>query len=268
VAHAPRPARAAIARDRGRRRRTALLATLAGAAALAGGWWIVTGPPARIHGVSVTGYRGPDRALLEAWVRAIARDGTVTSPPTGEIRAALARFPWVERVDVSRVFPRAIRVDVTQAKAVAVAVPDRGPRMLLSPEGRVLGPAPSRAHLARIRVSGTAPPAGARLADPQSRVGLELAAALGPALSARLRAVRVRAGALAAHLAAGPDLRLGPPDDIERKARAIVAVLDRLTPEERRSAAYIDVSVPDQPAAGPPRSGTVSPPGTSTSTSG
>jgi len=256
VAHAPSAARPGLASDRGRRRRTVLLAAVATSAALAGGWWLVTGPAAGIHGVSVTGYHGPDQALLEAWVRGIARNGTVTDPPTGEIRAALARFPWVERVDVSRVFPRAIRVDVTQAKAVAVAVSDRGPRMLLSAEGRVLGPAPLRAPLAHIRVPGAAAPAGARLADPSARVGLELGAALGPELSARLRAVRVDHGALTAHLAAGPDLRLGPPDEIGPKAEAIQAVLARLSPADRSSVSYLDVSVPDQPAAGPPRGGT------------
>jgi len=60
----------------------------------------------------------------------------------------------------------------------------------------------------------------------------------------------VEDGELLGRLAAGPELRLGPPDRIAIKARALTAVLDHLSPEEERTARYLDVSVPDRPALG------------------
>ena len=133
--------------------------------------------------------------------------------------------------------------------------------MLVTADGRVLGPAPARGGLARVRLSGPAPPEGARITEADARLSLQLVRALPAALSGRLRELRVEGGQLLGSLAGGPQLRLGPPDDIAVKAQALTVVLDHLTPDEERTATYLDVSVPERPALGTaPRPGAPPPP--------
>ena len=237
--------------DTFRRRRTALLGLVAAAAVAAGAWWILTGPPVGIHGVSVEGYEGPNRAAVETTARLVAGEGTILDLPVGPMRTALTRFPWVEDVRVARSFPRGITVEVTQAEPAAVAVPARGRSVLVTASGRVLGPAPSASGgLARVRLAGDAPPEGGRIGEADARRSLDLVRSLAPALAARLRDLRVEDGEMVGSLAGGPEVRLGPPDAIQLKAKALTAVLGHLTADQERSARYLDVSVPDRPALG------------------
>jgi cell division septal protein FtsQ len=252
---APRPLRAVRDRRRPpadpfRRRRTVALAVLATAAAAAGTWWVLTGPPVGIHGVAVEGYDGPNRAAVETTARLVAGEGTILDLPVGPMRAALTRFPWIEDVSLARDFPRGIRVEVTQAEPAAVAVPARGRKVLLTAEGRVLGLAPSRGGLARVRLAGTAPAEGGRVTEADARRSLQLVRSLAPALAGRLRDLRVEDGEMVGRLAGGPELRLGPPEGLALKAKALTAVLGHLSADQERSARYLDVSVPDRPALG------------------
>jgi hypothetical protein len=73
---------------------------------------------------------------------------------------------------------------------------------------------------------------------------------LEPQIAGRVRALREEGGALYARLAGGPELRLGLPEDLEAKARALDVVLGQLSAADERAASYIDLSVPTRPAAG------------------
>ncbi len=75
--------------------------------------------------------------------------------------------------------------------------------MLVTAAGRVLGPAPARGGLARVRLSGPAPPEGARITQADARLFLQLVPALPAALSGRLRELRVRAASCSAAWPAG-----------------------------------------------------------------
>lgn len=243
--------RRALARRRGRRRRTVALGVVATLALLAGGWWVATGPPARVASVSVSGYQRPDRAVLERTLLLVARSGTVLQPPVDRMRLAATRFPWVEDVVVSRDWPRGLAVVVVEARAAALAVPTSGPRVLVSESGRVLGPAPDPPPaLPRVRVPGAAPAVGSRLSGAPVRAALAFSAVLEPQIAGRVRALREEGGALYARLAGGPELRLGLPEDLEAKARALDVVLGQLSAADERAASYIDLSVPTRPAAG------------------
>jgi cell division protein FtsQ len=238
-----------IARARGRRRRTALLAVLGLAAGAALLWWLATGPLLAVSGVSVSGYDREDRPALEAALAEAASEGTVLRPPVTAMRLAAARFPWVASVSVERDWPRGVSVQVAEAEPVAVAASGEG-AVLVSEAGRVLGPVSGRAGLGWLRLSQAPPAPGYALPD-EGLAPLAFVAAAGPEVGRRVRALRVdERGLLTGRLADGPELRLGGPERLAAKATALGLVLARLTPEEERAAAYVELSVPERPAVG------------------
>jgi cell division protein FtsQ len=250
----PHPAvvarRRRIARAQGRRRRLAVLLGVAALAALALLWWLAQGPLLAVSGVKVRGYDRDDRAALVAAIDEAASGGTMVSPATDEIRAAAAAFPWVASVSVQRDWPRRMTVDVTPARPVAVAAGPDGRTALVSGAGRVLGPVPERAGLGWLRLPAAPPAAGYALGE-GDRAGLAFLAAAPPAAARRVRQLGVDAtGALSGRIDGGPVLRLGRPDDLAAKARALALVLGQVPAADLEAATYIDLRVPVRPAIG------------------
>jgi cell division septal protein FtsQ len=239
-----------IARARGRRRRSGLLLGAGMLLALALLWWLANGPLLAVTGVSVRGYDRPDRAALIAAIDDAASGGTVVSPPAGRIRSTAAAFPWVASVAVQRDWPRGVTVDVVMARPAAVAAVPGGEPALVSDAGRVLGPAPEAAGLGWLRLT-RAPPAAGYALPAADRAGLAFLAAAQPAVAARVRQLGADAsGALSARIDGGPELRLGRPERMEAKARALALVLAQVPPGEIAEASYIDLRIPKRPAIG------------------
>jgi hypothetical protein len=246
-----RERRRQVARARARRRRTALLVALGAAAGIAVLWWLLTGPVTAVQGVRVAGYDRDDRDDLAAALGAAASGGSMISPPVDDLRAAAARFPWVESISVRRDLPRMLAVVVEQAEPAAVAVPAAGAPVLVTASGRVLGPAAERnPGLGWLRLDAEPPAPGGTLPG-ESRAAAAFLAAAPPAAASRVRALRrEEGGVLVAELRGGPELRLGRPERLEAKAVALGIVLDHLSEEEERAAAYLDLSAPERPALG------------------
>jgi cell division protein FtsQ len=236
---------------RARRRRTVVLGVLAGLAALGASYWVMTGPLVAIRHLRVTGYHGPDRQGLDWAARVAASSGTMVNLPTERIRQALAAFPWVARVDVQRDWLWGIVVAVRQARPAAVIVPSHGPRMLVTASGRVLGPAPPRPGLPRIRMDGPSPTAGQALTSAAVQAPLAFLAPLPSEIARRVRRLGFdRNGLLGAKLQGGPELRLGTPELLNEKARALVAIMHYLPASQAASVSYLDLTVPQNAAAG------------------
>jgi cell division protein FtsQ len=199
----------------------------------------------------VSGYDRPDRAELIAAVTKAAREGTIIAPATGDVAAAADRFPWVASVHISRDWPRGMAVRVTQATPVAVAsFEDQA--VLVSREGRVLGPREGAPGVGWLRLDVAPPPAGAFIPD-GARPALAHIASAAPELGARIRQLRIGAdGMWVGRLTDGPELRLGSGARMAAKATALALVLADLSAEDEQSATYIDVSAPERPAVGMP----------------
>jgi len=243
--------RRALMGSRARRRRTVVLGVLAGLAALGATYWTMTGPLVAIRHLKVTGYKRADGSQLDWAARVAATSGTMVNLPTARIREALSAFPWVGRVDVARDLPWGIVVEIHQARPAAVVVPTRGPRMLVTGRGRVLGPAPARPGLPRIRLDGPSPAPGTRLTSSAVRAPLAFLSPLPKALARRVRRLGFdRNGLLGAKLEGGPDLRLGAPERLNEKARALVAIMHYLPASQSGSVSYLDLTVPQNAAAG------------------
>ncbi|HEX2502580.1 MAG TPA: cell division protein FtsQ/DivIB [Miltoncostaeaceae bacterium] len=250
----PHPAvvarRRRIARAQGRQRRLAALIGAAALAALGLLWWLAHGPLLAVNGVTVRGYDREDRAALTAAISEAASGGTMASPPVDEIRSAAAAFPWVAAVSVQRDWPRRVTVDVTMARPAGVAAGPGGEAALVSEAGRVLGPVPDRAGLGWLRLPAAPPAAGYALGE-SDRAGLTFLAAAPPAAARRVRRLALDStGALSARIDGGPVLRLGRPEDLAAKARALAVVLAQVPPADLAAATYIDLRVPVRPAIG------------------
>lgn len=236
---------------RARRGRAALMAATAlGLAAV--GSWLAAGPALTVTGTRVSDYPGPDPGPLRTAVAAAAdRGGSLLSPPVGAIRRAAQTDPWVADVIVHRDWPTGLVVEVIPAEPAAIGVTAAG-RMLLSEDGRSMGPAGGRRGLPHVRVAVPAPlPLGARV--PRSaRAAVAFVAALDPATAARVRDMHMDHGLVIGRLTRGPQVRAGTPGSMPAKAASLMAVLTQVSAAEQRSARYVDVSVPAHPALGGP----------------
>jgi cell division protein FtsQ len=156
----------------------------------------------------------------------------------------------VASVSVQRDWPRGVTVDVSMARPVAIAAAAGGEAAVVAESGRVLGPVPEDAGLGWLRVAGPPPAAGYALPD-ADRAALAFLAAAPPEAARRVRRLGMDAtGALSGHIDGGPALRLGRPEHLTAKARALGLVLAQVPAEDIQSATYIDLRVPKRPAIG------------------
>jgi cell division protein FtsQ len=194
--------------------------------------------------VSITGLtteNGPEmrRALTEA-----AADMTTLHVDEDRLRRAVAAYPIVERLEVSADFPSTLRIHVVERRPAAV-VEAGGSRVVVSGDGSVLDGLRSAGALPVVRASARP---GDRLRE---RRALRLVAVAGAApepLLRRLHDVGVEGGkGIVVHTRRGPDLIFG---DLTRLHAKWTAAARVLADPKARGASYVDVRLPERPAAG------------------
>ena len=195
-------------------------------------------------------------------VRAAAQEAA--HPFLGESLAALdgaelvdelEALPSVRSATYDRAFPSTLRIFVEPERPVALARLGGG-RWFVSDRGRIIGAAtdPSSSDLPRFTFpSMSAMQPGRFLTDPRARMILAALAVLPERFPARVTSVSLDETALTMMLRTEwgePELRLGDPGDVAVKLEVAGLVLRSLSPEERLSTAYVDVSVPERAVAG------------------
>lgn len=244
-----------MSQTRRRRVRALVIGVVAAVAVVLAALWIISGPLLGISGVTVRGYRGPDRPAVQRTAELVAGTGTMVRLPTGDMRRALTRFPGIADVSIQREWPRSVTVIVTMAPPVAVLAVDGGGRYLLAPNGQVTGRADARGGLPVIHMKQV--PAGGVIVAPVPRAALRFIGWLPPEIAGRLRNIRAVGGRLVADLSGGPELRIGLPEKLAEKAQALAAVVSQADPKELAAAAYLDISSPTRPMLGSRASRTV-----------
>lgn len=162
----------------------------------------------------------------------------------GPARERVVALPLVRDADVSRTGPRSVRVTVEERAAVLV-VRGGGSQRLVDREGVVIatGADPT---LAEVRL-GTAPPAVGGSAEERPLLAASLT--LWRGLSGPIRADLLRIDALAEDdltlvLIDGTRVRIGRPERLDEKIRALGAILEDLG---EVPAAVVDVRSPTAP---------------------
>jgi cell division protein FtsQ len=243
------PLRATLAAIRAHRRlRIALLCLLLALPIVAGGWLALRHSPlSSVEHVRVSGVHGPEAAAIESALVAAAHGMSTLAVNTGALNAAVARFHVVSEIKASASFPHSLEIVVGEQPAVAALVV-AGARTAVAADGVVLGQSLLRSSLPTIG-GYTLPLPGKRVDGPNVLAALSI---LGAAPTALARHVsRAYAGPEGLTLVMSNGL-LAYFGDGSRPHAKWLSFERVLTDPSSAGASYIDVRLPERPAAGFP----------------
>jgi cell division protein FtsQ len=211
---------------------------------LGGGWlWLRDSRLVAVDQVSVTGLSGTEAPRVRAALEGAARDMTTLHVRPDQLRTAVEPYPAVMGVDAHPDFPHGLRIVVHEHVAVA-ALAAGSDRVPVAADGTLLRGS-STDDLPIVTVA--APPPGDTLGDKRTLRAVALLAAAPPELRAKVSRVYPGPRGLTAPLADGPVLYFGGADRLRAKWAAASRVLaDRSS----AGATYVDLRLPERPAAG------------------
>jgi cell division protein FtsQ len=222
------------------------LAALAVLAMLFGLWtWLRDSPLVSVEHVRITGVHGTDAAAIESALARAARTLTTMDAHPGPLTAAVAPYKVVREVLVHPSFPHGLHIIVVEQPPVA-ALTMGSTRTAVAADGVVLGPGFLSSSLPVIR--GALPAVGAQHVQGASLLA-ELAV-LGGAPEALIGWVsRVYEGHNGITVAMRNGLLLYFGDAARPHAKWLSAARVLSDPSSA-GASYIDVRLPERPAAG------------------
>ena len=222
----------------------ALVLAMLGFVVIGGGWlWLRDSSLVAVSHVTVVGADGPDAAQIRAALTTAARDMTTMDVHVGELRTAVARYPLVKNVEVRSHIPHGLTIVVHERLPVGSVLAD-GRHVPVAGDGTLLRTV-AVPNLPIIPMA--APPGGDRLSDKRALGAVAVLAAAPAVIRTHITRVFVGLHGLTAQLRDGPSLYFGPARRLAAKWAAAVRVLADVT---ARGATYIDLRVPERPAAG------------------
>jgi cell division protein FtsQ len=233
----------------GRRMRVALVCALATLVLVACGYLLVRHSRlSAVEHVKVTGATGPQAAEIETALDQVATGMSTLGIDDGALTGAVARFHVVSALHVSASFPHSLKIDVSEQPAVAALLVD-GAKTAVAANGTVLGPDLVTGALPTIGGS-VEPVPGRRLAGTTQLEALTVLGAAPPAL-AKLASRVYLAGqrGLTVAFKNGFLAYFGDATRSHAKWASLAAVL---ADAGSAGASYVDVRVPEHPAAGFP----------------
>jgi cell division protein FtsQ len=249
-----------------RRLRITLLALILATPLLAGGYlWLRGSSLVAVRHVQVSGVHGADARAIEEALTTAARRMSTLDVHTAPLQAAVAPFRTVREVHVSTSFPHGLRIHVVERLPVA-ALTVGATHTAVAADGVILGPALLSPSLPAVAESGQS--ATAKRVDSAATLGALSALGAAPAPLAKLieRAYTGPKG-LTIAMKGGLLAYFGDGTRPHAKWTSLARVL---VEPSSAGATYVDVRLPERPAAGfgaggGPSSGTS---GTSTEGSG
>jgi cell division septal protein FtsQ len=162
-------------------------------------------------------------------------------------------LPWVQAADIERKWDGFITVDITERRAVALAMVAQDQWALIDSYGRVLTEGlsypPDLPRLSGVHAAGV--PGSYMMED--SKALLSVLGALPSDLAQRVRSLRRDAdGEILGSLASGREVVFGDEDRLAAKVVVLVSVLSHLG-DQNRNDKYIDVSDPPRVNVRPTR---------------
>jgi cell division protein FtsQ len=242
-----RAPRAALARALGERRtRVALLCVILAVPALVGGWmWFRKSSFVAVHTVNVSGVQGPQAAAIESALRSAGRSMSTLDVNLAALRSAVSPFVEVREVRASGSFPHTLDVRVIEQLPVA-ALLSGGTRTAVAADGVVLGPGLLSPGLPTIGAQ-VSPADGQTVKEADVRAALEVLGAAPNALAAQVASAFTGKEGLTLAMRNGLHVFFGDATKAHAKWRALETVL---IDEGSSGASYIDVRLPERPAAG------------------
>jgi len=224
-------------------------------ALLAGGWlWLRHSSLVAVERVRVSGVAGEGaeaRAIESALVHA-ARGMSTLDVNTAALRDAVARFAIVRSVRARAGFPHALQVEVVEQPPVAV-LEAGGSRTAVAADGVALGPGLLRGSLPEVHAGEAAaailPMVGREATGTMLRQELVVLGAAPPALAPLI--TRAYAGSMGVTVVLADRVRAYFGDATTPHAKWL-SLARVLADPSSAGASYVDVRVPERPAAGFP----------------
>ena len=208
-------------------------------------------PVFAVRSIEVTGGSKSVRLDVEETAR-LFRGESLAALDGGALVEELEALPSVRSATYDRAFPSTLRIFVEPERPIAV-VRKGTESWVVSERGRVISRAGGGDGLPRFDLQASGVQPGRFLSDPQSKAILAALALLPERFPARIETARFDQSRLVLALRTrwgAPELRLGEPVDLGVKLEAAALVLRSLSAEERASAGYLDVSVPERTVLG------------------
>lgn len=208
-------------------------------------FWFRDSSLVQVDKVTVEGLTTKDAPRVRKALVDAAKDMTTLHVRSDELARAVSAYPAIRSVGASADFPHALHLTVTEERPAALLESRDGEKVAVAPDGTVL----EGVEGGRLpRVSLDAPVAGARLRDPDAQRYVAVAAAAPPPLAGEIAVVRERSGGdIVARLRGGPELVFGDTSRLDAKWSAAVSAL---AGGSTATAEYLDVRLPERPAAG------------------
>lgn len=235
------------ARPSPRARRTPAVLVLV-AATLAAGYflWLRDSSLVGVEQVTVTGLTTAQEGDIRDLLVKTARGMTTLNLDEEALQAAVAAYPAVAGVEATRDLPHGLAIEVNERRPIASVEGPGGKEIPVAGDGTLLPGFEPEGSLARLTATTTS--TDGRL---ESRAGLTALAAVDAsptALAARIDAVEGDGdGDLVATLEDGMQVLLGSDSRLDAKWAAAAAAIAE---GDAADAGYVDVSLPERPAAG------------------
>jgi len=215
-------------------------------ALLGGGWlWLRGSSLVAVEHVHISGVHGPEAIEIRAALADSARRMTTMDFNAGALRSALASYAIVAGVRVRTSFPHTVSISVSERPPVAELV-SAGQRTAVAADGTVLGPALSSSSLPSVS-SSVEPAPGARLGESAALAAVTVLGAAPAPLARYVTRVFEGPEGLTVTMRSGLLVYFGNDTRPHAKWLSLARVL--VSPSSA-GALYIDVRLPERPAAG------------------
>ncbi len=222
------------------------LAVLVAVPLFGGGWlWLRDSSLVAVRHVHITGVHGTDAIQIRTALDDAATRMTTMHFNPAALRSAVSSFAIVGALHVTEDFPHTVSISVTERLPVA-ALQSAGQRTAVAADGTVLGPTWLSSSLPLVTTS-VEPPPGGHLREASALAGV---AVLGAAPASLERfVVRVYEGpeGLTVAMRNGLLVYFG---DATRPHAKWLSLARVLTSPSAAGALYVDVRLPERPAAG------------------
>jgi len=228
----------------GRRHPRWAAALLAVLAVLALAYVVVRHSPlSQVRRVQVQGVSGMDAQQIESALVAAGRRQSTLGVDVGALQGAVAHYHLVSGLHVSASFPHTLRIVATEQLPVA-SLRDGSQHVVVASDGAVLDPSVDAGATPTINVATL--PSG-HVTDPQLGAELTILGAAPPALLHRVARIYPSPNGLTVSMRNGLIIFFG---DAARPHAKWISAARVIASPLAAGATYVDVRVPEDPAAG------------------
>jgi cell division protein FtsQ len=225
-----------------------LLSSLIALPLMGGAWlWVRSSPLVAVEHVRLSGVHGPEAQAIEAALVGAARHMSTLEVRPGALRSAVAPFRVVREVRATPSFPHGLRIDVLEQLPVA-ALTVGASRTAVAADGVVLGPALLSSSLPML--AGALPLApGEHVRNSSLLAALTVLGAAPAPLQGLIARSFTGPRGLTVAMRDGLLVYFG---DASRPHAKWLSLARVLADPSSAGASYVDVRLPERPAAGFP----------------